>query len=169
MVGHSASTLGRPASHHGFDTVAVAVADAEALLQRAVAAGFNLRDLGGDRIAIALDETVTVADLRELVAVFGEVDLDALRPAPRIPDELRRTSAYLTHEVFNRYHSETEMLRYMRRLELKDQSQSFAPYAIASHSAGPMWLRDTQRALLLVAAISCSTLLALLYFGGFLG
>jgi hypothetical protein len=56
------------------------------------------------------------------------------------------------------------LLEDMRRLELKDQS-----YAIAPHAAGPTWLRDTQRALLLVAAISCSLLLALLYFGGFVG
>jgi hypothetical protein len=61
------------------------------------------------------------------------------------------------------------LLEDMRRLERKDQSQSFASYAIAPHGVGPMWLRDTQRAMLLVAALSCGTLLALLYFGGFLG
>jgi|GEM_PF-5011039 hypothetical protein len=65
--------------------------------------------------------------------------------------------------------SAERLLADMRRLELKDQSRSFASSGIARHSAGPMWLRDTQRALLLVAAGSCSMLLALLYFGGFLG
>lgn len=62
-----------------------------------------------------------------------------------------------------------ELLEDMRQLELKDQSQSFASFAIAPHGVGPTWLRDTQRAMLLVAAVSCCTLLALLYFGGFLG
>jgi hypothetical protein len=57
----------------------------------------------------------------------------------------------------------------MRQLELNDASKSFASYPLTPHSRGPHWLRDTPRALLLVAALSCSTLLALLYFGGFLG
>ena len=61
------------------------------------------------------------------------------------------------------------LLEDMRQLELKDRSNSAAPHAIVAHGAGPMWLRDTQRAMLLVAALSCSMLLALLYFGGFLG
>jgi hypothetical protein len=56
----------------------------------------------------------------------------------------------------------------MHQLELKDASHnSFASYPVTPHGGGPLWLRDTQRALLLVAAVSCSTLLALLYFGGF--
>ena len=63
------------------------------------------------------------------------------------------------------------LLEDMQRLELGDQSRSTrrAIYPAATVSSGPSWLRDTQRAMLTIAALSCSVLLALLYFGGFLG
>jgi hypothetical protein len=62
------------------------------------------------------------------------------------------------------------LLADMRQLELKDESHNrIAQHPLTPHGRGPLWLRDTQRALLIVAALSCSTLLALLYFGGFLG
>lgn len=68
-------------------------------------------------------------------------------------------------------HAAERLLEDMRQLELKDAAHSHgsAQQAVMPYGAGPLWLRDTQRAMLIIAAISCSALLALLYFGGFLG
>ncbi len=88
--------------------------------------GINLRDFGDGRVGISLDETVEDRDLLDLFAVFGGEEA-ALRdladrvPAP-LPEGLERTSSYLEHPVFHRYRSETEMLRYLHRLQAKDLS-----------------------------------------------
>ena len=113
---------------HAFDTLAIDVGDrADAILARAVAAGANLRRLSPTTLGVSLDETSTRQDLQDLWAWFAapgqalpdmaaaEKGIDSL-----IPEHLRRTSAFLTHPVFNSHHSETEMLRYIRRLSDKD-------------------------------------------------
>ncbi|MDE2345380.1 MAG: aminomethyl-transferring glycine dehydrogenase, partial [Gammaproteobacteria bacterium] len=89
----------------------------------------NLRSIDDGHVGISLDETSTRDDVLSLLSVFaqalgseneaGSLTLDA-NPPTGIPANLRRTSAYLTHPVFNRYHSEHEMLRYLRRLADKD-------------------------------------------------
>lgn len=66
-------------------------------------------------------------------------------------------------------HAAEHLLEDMRQLELKDAANSAKQHPPTSQATGPLWLRDTQRAMLVVAAVSCSLLLALLYFGGFLG
>jgi glycine dehydrogenase len=111
-----------------FDTLRVtggAVGGSE-LASRARERRINLRDHGDGTVGIALDEAVTPEDLRELLAVFAS---DAAAGAlldeeaePAIPTALRRTTPYLRHPVFNTYHSETEMLRYLRALESRDFS-----------------------------------------------
>jgi glycine cleavage system P protein (glycine dehydrogenase) len=97
------------------------------IIERAAKRGINLRDLYGD-IVVALDETVTFQDLRDLLDVFAS---GAVAPAPevlandvddRYDERFARTSAFLTHPVFNTHHSETEMLRYLHQLEGKDLS-----------------------------------------------
>jgi glycine dehydrogenase len=113
-----------------FDTIRVSVSGEQ--LQRistaAVQAGYNLR-YGTDTIAIALDETATLDDLRQIVDVFAAAagkkapaKLESAAAGARdvLPKGLRRTSAYLTHPVFNAHHSESEMMRYIRALERKD-------------------------------------------------
>ncbi|HEY7237344.1 MAG TPA: aminomethyl-transferring glycine dehydrogenase [Gemmatimonadaceae bacterium] len=89
--------------------------------------GINVRELDGD-VIVALDETVSFDDLRELLEIFA---FGATAPTPealaervddRYDERFARTSAYLTHPVFNTHHSETEMLRYLHRLEAKDLS-----------------------------------------------
>jgi glycine dehydrogenase len=118
-------------TEHAFDTVIVdSGADTAALAARAVASGMNLRQFpewGGTMLGISLDETTTRDDLVALWRVFAKPgqalpDLAAYERGiePLIPDALRRTSAYLTHPVFNTHHSETEMLRYIRSLSDKD-------------------------------------------------
>ena len=88
--------------------------------------GINLRRAGPQHIGISLDETVTRDDVLDILACFGVVDAAQVFAAaekgvaPRWPQQLARNSAFLTHPVFCRYHSETEMLRYLRRLADKD-------------------------------------------------
>ncbi|HEY8587530.1 MAG TPA: aminomethyl-transferring glycine dehydrogenase [Rhodanobacter sp.] len=107
-----------------FDTLHVTGVDAEALHAKAEAARINLRRIDGRRVGISLDETTTRADVIALAAVFGAHidDIDALdtAAADALPAAMIRESAFLTHPVFNSYHSEHEMLRYMRALSDKD-------------------------------------------------
>jgi glycine dehydrogenase len=111
-----------------FDTIVVEERrrDASAVIDAAEVAGFNLRRLDDRRVAIALDETVTPADLRGLLAVFGAdgADLDALAAAAasELPAPHARQSAFLTHDVFSSHHAEHELLRYIHRLQAKDLS-----------------------------------------------
>jgi glycine dehydrogenase len=113
-----------------FDTIRIEVPrGTEALRERALAAGINLRYIGRDYVTIALDETVTSADLAAIARVFdgpeaqpiSEAEGLAAGPLPvRIPALLARTSEFLTHGVFNTHRSETQMMRFLRRLERKD-------------------------------------------------
>lgn len=81
---------------------------------------FNLRDFQDGRSGISLDETVTPEDLSAVASAFGaEPGFDKL-DTYQAPENLSRKSSFLTHPVFNSYHTETEMLRYLRRLEGRD-------------------------------------------------
>jgi glycine dehydrogenase len=100
-----------------FDTVSFDANDADALMQAACDAGFNLRRLDGQGIAVALDETVTRAELTQLADLLGG-GLNA--PMGGIPETLRRRSDFLRAPVFNTHHAEHEMLRYLKRLEDRD-------------------------------------------------
>jgi glycine dehydrogenase len=124
-----------------FDTLRVRPDDdAGAVLARALARGINLRDFRDGTIGIALDEVTRPEDLDDLFAVFngGKApdfsahSLAERGPAPRLPEWARRTTPYLTHPVFNRYHSETEMLRYLKRLEARDLSLTTSMIALGS-------------------------------------
>ncbi|MDY0329445.1 MAG: aminomethyl-transferring glycine dehydrogenase [Thiomonas sp.] len=92
----------------------------------ALSRGINFRRIGAQHVAVSLDETVTRADLADILACFGVTDSAMLfnaaekGVAPRWPQQLARSSDYLSHPVFHRYRSETEMLRYLRRLADKD-------------------------------------------------
>ncbi|MCZ2292687.1 MAG: aminomethyl-transferring glycine dehydrogenase [Burkholderiales bacterium] len=118
----------RVTSETAFDTLAVETgARTEAIHQRALAAGANLRRLSATSIGISLDETTTREDLRALWSWFAaegqalpSVEAYEQGVEPMIPPALRRSSAFLTHPVFNSHHSETEMLRYIRSLSDKD-------------------------------------------------
>jgi len=98
----------------------------------------NLRALETKRIGIALDETTGPEDVRDLLEAFAlgkpapaVAELEALG-LRAIPSGLARTSGFLTHPVFNRYHSETEMLRYLKRLEDRDLSLTSAMIPLGS-------------------------------------
>lgn len=89
-------------------------------------------------IQITIDETTSQQDVEKIAAIFAEaiganyVSSYLENPALQIPESLERTSDYLTHEVFNTYHSETEMLRYIKRLEAKDLSLGFSMIPLGS-------------------------------------
>jgi glycine dehydrogenase len=123
---------------HFFDTVAVDVPpDAlPKILDIARAKQINLRTLSQTRIGVALDETVTDADVGDVIEAFA-AGLDKGPPTPReappaIPEGLRRTTPFCTHPVFNTHHSETEMLRYLKKLENRDLSLTAAMIPLGS-------------------------------------
>jgi glycine dehydrogenase len=113
---------------HAFDTLTIETGDhTEEVIGRALAAGANLRRVSPRHVGVALDETTTRADVAALWSWFATAGQDLPRVedfaagvVPKIPQALSRTSAFLTHPVFNTHHSETEMLRYLRRLADKD-------------------------------------------------
>jgi glycine dehydrogenase len=123
--------LGLSLTHEDyFDTISVemgnrAVSD---VIGAARKKGINLRDAGNSRVVIALDETATVSDVDDLLQLFaagaGVQTAASLRAGVdvRYDERFARTTPFLTHPVFNSYHSETEMLRYLKRLENKDLS-----------------------------------------------
>jgi len=89
--------------------------------------GINLRPINSKTLGISLDETTTLEDVKQLLEIFAldrnvHIDLDTLKPeaGEALETELLRQDDILTHEVFNRYHTETEMMRYLRRLADKD-------------------------------------------------
>jgi len=107
-----------------FDTVRIDMTATESasLRSRAEKAGINLRFLGESSVTISLDETAI--SLKHLVELFGAGSGTAVNDPHswQTPDGLRRSTPILTHPVFNTHHTETEMLRYLRRLEAKDLS-----------------------------------------------
>ena len=98
-----------------FDTFTVGVTDIEGVLERAASRRINLRVLDG-RVVVALDETVTDADYRDLLAVFGVADAGPAWPSLG----RKRESGFLDNPCFHRVRSETEMLRYLHALQTKD-------------------------------------------------
>ncbi|HEY3485636.1 MAG TPA: aminomethyl-transferring glycine dehydrogenase, partial [Ilumatobacteraceae bacterium] len=104
-----------------FDTIVVDGVDADDVLARAVALGYNLRRVSDQSVGITLDETSTLDTVSTVASVFGATLADDVDSAPDgIPVPARRTSTFLQQGVFNRYHSEHEMLRYLRRLADRD-------------------------------------------------
>src|SRR5690606_11453596 len=129
-LGQSLAGLGVKAANASyFDTLLLETgAQTKAVVDAAQAARINLRQVDGDRLAVSLDETVTVADVEKLVSVFAvalgkkrDAQADAPQPpANGMPDALLRQSRSLAHPAFSRIQSETDMLRYLRSLADKD-------------------------------------------------
>jgi glycine dehydrogenase len=119
-------------NHHRtfFDTLLVETGSATiAVLEAAEQAGINLRHVDDKRVAISLDETVTLDDVRALTEIFaratgraapGQLDVLAQRAPGGIPPSLARQGDILVHPVFSSVQSETDMLRYLRKLADKD-------------------------------------------------
>ena len=116
-----------------FDTLTIKVECADTLLAKAEAAGFNLRRIDDKHVGVALDETTTEDELVLLIEVFGgNTDLSGDDTSSPIAPTLRREMDYLQHPLFHDYRTETEMLRYLKRLENKDISLTRAMIPLGS-------------------------------------
>ncbi|HEY5766823.1 MAG TPA: aminomethyl-transferring glycine dehydrogenase [Candidatus Udaeobacter sp.] len=121
--------LGCTVTHENFfDTVRVEVESSEVTLDHAAKAGCNLRGLGPRAVGISFDETTAPQDIELLMSIFRgtnvrDFDDDNIGEPPiRIPQFAIRTSEYLRHPIFNTHDTETEMLRYLKKLESRDLS-----------------------------------------------
>jgi glycine dehydrogenase len=132
--------LGFPAvNEHYFDTIRVRVKDTSAIRTLATARGINFF-YSGPCIGISIDETTSQEDIVNILAVFGQAAGTDLVSATfdeddnltNIPPPVTRTSEFLTHPVFNTHHSETNMMRYLRSLEIKDLSLNTSMISLGS-------------------------------------
>ena len=121
-----------------FDTLQVKVASAEAVKIVAEQNEVNLLYIDDITVGISLNETSSLADINALIQIFAKAEgLDAFTVSDyvetsSIPTTLKRTSAFMTNEVFEKYHSETEMMRYIKRLERKDISLTDSMISLGS-------------------------------------
>lgn len=124
-------------SQHFFDTITLEIDDYSIVQQKAQSNLINFRYYE-NAIGISLDETTTVNDIKLIWSIFAHnndinLDIDDLAMGNfSIPSSLQRQSRYLTEAVFNQYHSETELLRYLHRLESKDLSLTTSMIALGS-------------------------------------
>ena len=121
--------LGCTITHDNFfDTIRVEVESSEVILEHAAKAGCNLRALGPRAVGISFDETTTARDIELLMSIFRGTlvrdlgDDEIGKPPLRIPTFAIRNSPFLTHPIFNTHDTETEMLRYLKKLESRDLS-----------------------------------------------
>lgn len=122
--------LGVPCNNSYFDTLTIRVgSQQDAIYNKAIAAGCNLRRISHDQLGISLDETTTADDVSQLFNIIlgqgQDLKIDVIDQqivSTGIKKDQRRTDAILTHPTFNKYHSETDMLRYLKRLENMDYS-----------------------------------------------
>lgn len=106
-----------PIHSNFFDTLKLK-AD-KSILQKAYDRGYNFRDYGDGHIGISLDETSSEKTVEDIGGIFG-ISIQTDNDEINIPDQLLRKSDFLSHTVFNSHRSETEMVRYIHRLESKD-------------------------------------------------
>jgi len=98
----------------------------------------NLRYIDEFRVGVSLDETTTIEDLNQLIELFAVANFKTILPltkldeTARIPSELMRTDAFMQQEVFQRYHTETEMMRYIKKLERRDISLTHSMISLGS-------------------------------------
>ncbi|HYY36069.1 MAG TPA: aminomethyl-transferring glycine dehydrogenase [Candidatus Binatia bacterium] len=129
QVADGLRALGLSITHENFfDTIRVEVESSELILEHSEKAGCNLRALGPRAVGISFDETTTLRDIKLLMSVFRGTavrdfaDDNFGEPPIRIPQSAIRSSEFLTHPVFNTHDTETEMLRYLKKLESRDLS-----------------------------------------------
>lgn len=118
-----------------FDTVAVDCGErAQQIYQNALSAGFNLRRVNERVLAIAFSEESSLSDLGALLALFSEQNTFTLdnQVTFRLPENLLRKEAILQHPVFKKYHTEHEMLRYLKKLEDKDLAMNRSMISLGS-------------------------------------
>ncbi|MBM3177439.1 MAG: aminomethyl-transferring glycine dehydrogenase [Bacteroidetes bacterium] len=115
-----------------FDTLHVEVKDEAALRKKAEEHQMNFRFFGNGSVGISLDETTTPDDIKSIASVFGIAPSETTGADSNWSQSIKRTSNYLSHPVFNSYHSEHEMLRYIKKLEAKDLSMVHSMISLGS-------------------------------------
>jgi glycine dehydrogenase len=116
-----------------FDTLTIGNVAADRVHAAAAARKINLRRIDTYTVGLSLDETTTVNDVATILGFFGETPLpDADHVSLGLPAPFARTTPFLAHAVFNRYHTEHEMLRYIKRLEAKDLSLCHSMISLGS-------------------------------------
>jgi glycine dehydrogenase len=118
---------------HYFDTLKIVVRDQASIRKAAESKQINLRYFDSQHIGISLDETTTPEDVNTILSLFGESPVARTTAVTtNWPSTLQRTSAFMTHPVFNSYHAEHDMLRYIKRLENKDLSMVHSMISLGS-------------------------------------
>ena len=107
---------------HFFDTLVIKTkGKTESIHKRALDNQINLRRIDSESVGLSLDETTSFDDLNKLLEIFAGSEVNAeISESTAIPDALRRKSSFLDHAIFNQFHTETELLRYIRKLSDKD-------------------------------------------------
>jgi glycine dehydrogenase len=118
------------AAEQFFDTITINTDKAQDLFTSAQKMGINIRLLNDTQLSMSVDETTTEAELLALLSVFSIDKL--LESDAALSVDMMRTTEYLTHPVFSLYHSETEMMRYLKRLENKDIALNHSMIALGS-------------------------------------
>lgn len=120
VLADNLATKFKLASDKFFDTVVIETnADTNAYIEKALSSGINLRKVNENSIGISIDETSSAEDIKSLCGIF-EVKYKASQKITNIPKELKRKTTFLEHPIFNSLHSETELMRYIRKLSDKD-------------------------------------------------
>ena len=123
-------------SDYFFDTVTVITKDkTDQIFNNALAQKVNIRKVNSKMLSVSFDEKKNVYRANQLLKIFNCAESIKENPTenlPNLPKNLLRTSTYLDHQVFNSYHSETEMLRYLKRLEEKDIALNRSMIALGS-------------------------------------
>ena len=122
---------------NAFDTLLVHVPTTKTIAALANAANINFRYFNDTQIGISLDETTSMEDVNAILSLFakafeGVLTTASIQEASMIPAALQRNSAYLTHPVFNSHHSETQMMRYIKKLENRDLSLNTSMISLGS-------------------------------------
>ena len=120
-----------------FDTLQVVISDVKKVKELSEEKEMNFLMIDDTSIGISINETTTLDNIQEIVDVLAAVEGKAaptirLSENSAIPTEMKRTSAYMQHEIFNSYHSETEMMRYIKKLERKDISLTDSMISLGS-------------------------------------
>ena len=123
-------------SDYFFDTVTIITKDkTDQIFNNALAQKVNIRKVNSEMLSVSFDEKKNVYRANQLLKIFNCAESIKENPTenlPNLPKNLLRTSTYLDHQVFNSYHSETEMLRYLKRLEEKDIALNRSMIALGS-------------------------------------
>ncbi|PZO27273.1 MAG: glycine dehydrogenase (aminomethyl-transferring) [Flavobacteriaceae bacterium] len=144
-VHNSASTLADALNKLGvyqtnaafFDTILVK-ADANKVKAIAEKQEVNFYYVDADTISISLNETTSISDINQIIAIFAEATgkdsftVTELTTANNLPKSLERTSSFLQHDVFNNHHSESQLMRYIKKLERKDLSLNHSMISLGS-------------------------------------